>query len=82
MDKSLLKRILSITKEKGGIADPSKHNATFVAIYNMGIEGFSDQEISDHVEFLYQEGFIEARSDETLDGVKWYPEKIIQDFDD
>lgn len=82
MDKSLLKRILSITREKGGIADPSKENLGFVNIYNMKIEGFSDQEISDHVEFLYQRGFIEARSDITFDGVKWYPEKIIRDFDD
>lgn len=82
MKRELLKKILSITKEEGGIADPSKENVGFVGIYNRGIEGFSDQEISDHVEFLYQEGFIEARSDKTLDGVKWYPEKIIQDFDD
>ena len=77
MDKSLLKRILSITREEGGIADPSKENVGFVGIYNRGIEGFSDQEISDHVEFLYEEGCIEARSDITFDGVKWYPEKFI-----
>lgn len=81
MDKSLLKRILSVTRKEGGIADPLKHNVGFAAIYNMGIEGFSSKEISDHVEFLYRKGFIEARSIKSLDGEKWYPEKIIQDFD-
>ena len=82
MKKDLLERILSITREVGGIADPSKHNAGFVPIYNSGIKGFSDEEISDHVKFLYQKGFIEARIDKTFEGEKWYPEKIIQDFDD
>ena len=80
--KDLLEKIKSITKEKGGIADPSKENVGFVDIYNMGIEGFSDKEILDHVKFLYQEGCIEAISDKTLDGEKWYPQKIIQDSDD
>ena len=77
MDNSLLERILSITKEKGGIADPSKENAGFVAIYNMGIEGFSDKEISDHVKFLKDEGRIQARKYTSFDGDRWYPEKFI-----
>lgn len=81
MDNSLLKRILIITKKEGGIADPSKENVGFVAIYNMGIEGFSNEEISDHVKFLKDKGFIEARNIPTLSGDQWHPEKVIQDFD-
>lgn len=82
MKKELLEKILTITREIGGIADPSKENVGFVPIYNSGIEGFSKQEISDHVKFLYEKGCIEARNIPTLSGDQWHPEKIIQKFDD
>ena len=82
MNRDLLKQIWSITREEGGIADPSKQNVGFVGIYNRGIEGFSNKEISDHVEFLKDEGFIEARNYPTLDGDRWHPEKILRNLDD
>lgn len=82
MKKDLLEKILFITREEGGVADPLKENVAFVPIYNRGIEGFSKKEISDHVKFLKDEGFIEAINFPTLDGDQWHPEKIIQDFDD
>ena len=69
IEESLLKEIWSITREEGGIADPSRHNAGFVAIYDRGIEGFSDEEISDHVKLLKDAGFIEARNIPSLDVV-------------
>ncbi|MCY3826842.1 MAG: hypothetical protein OXG10_05625 [Candidatus Dadabacteria bacterium] len=53
----------------------------FVGIYNMGIEGFSDEEISDHVKYLHQEGFIEARNVPSLDGDKWHPERVSRVLD-
>ena len=80
INRDLLKQIWSITKEKGGIADPSKENVGFVNIYNMRIEGFSDKEISGHVKYLKDEGFIEAINFPVFEGDKWHPEKILKDL--
>ena len=81
MNRSLLERIWSITREEGGVADPSKENVGFVGIYNRGIEGFSNKEISDHVKFLKDEGFIEAINLQSFEGDEWHPEKILKDLD-
>ena len=54
----------------------------FVSIYNREVEGFSDEEISDHVKYLKDEGVVEAISDKTLNGEKWYPVKILRNLDD
>ena len=52
-----------------------------MGIYNGGIEGFSNKEISDHVKFLKDEGFIEAINLQSFEGDKWHPEKILKDLD-
>ena len=80
MNRGLLKQIWSITRKEGGIADPSKQNVSFVSIYDRGIEGFSDKEISDHVKCLKDKGVIEARNFPSLDGDKWHPEKILRNL--
>ena len=75
MNRDLLKKIQSITRKEGG-------DVPFVSIYNREVEGFSDEEISDHVKYLKDEGVVEAISDKTLDGEKWYPVKILRNLDD